>query len=78
VLDALDVLVRIADVPDDAVPFAIMVHGSERAVLVERFDGTALRAEHDTAGMRRELADVLSARMREGRADRVVVVDYHG
>lgn len=78
VLDALDVLVRIADVDDDAVPFAIMVHGDGRAVLMERFDGTRLRAERDTAGMRRELADILSARMRDGRADRVVVVDYHG
>jgi hypothetical protein len=77
VLDALDVLVRAPDLPDEAVPFAVLVHGDDTAVLVERWTGGRWRTEHDTAGMRDALADILSARLRDGRADRVVVVDYH-
>jgi hypothetical protein len=76
VVDALDLLVRVDELPDAAVPFAVLVH-SGPALLMERWTGREWRTEHDLPGMRRALADLLSERMGAGHADRVVVVDYH-
>jgi hypothetical protein len=74
---ALDLSARLADLPDEALPFSIFTHGSEAVTHRKEWDGENWVDRQDRGGMRRVLATVLAARMKAGLTDRVAVVDYH-
>lgn len=75
VQDALSVAARLAELPDEALPYTIVTHGSESVTIRERWTGETF--EDTGADFRATLATILSARMAAGLKDRVVVVDYH-
>lgn len=75
VQDALSIAARLAELPDEALPYTIVTHGSESVTVRERWTGETF--EDTGADFRATLATILSARMTAGLKDRVVVVDYH-
>jgi hypothetical protein len=78
VVDAVDVIVRLPELlPDERLPYAIIVHGSETPILCERWNGEEMEQVLDADGIRAAMAAVLHTRLRAGLRDRVVVVDYH-
>jgi hypothetical protein len=75
VQDALSVAARLAELPDEALPYTIVTHASESVTVRKRWTGDTF--EDTGADFRATLGTILSARMAAGLKDRVVVVDYH-
>lgn len=78
--DGLTIMSQIAELPKEALPYTVFVHGSETPVyLRERWNDEARDFENllDDKDMRDVLARNLFARAEAGLKDRVVVIDYH-
>jgi hypothetical protein len=75
VQDGLAVTARLAELPDSALPFAIITHGSESVTVRKRWTGEDF--VETGADFRATLGTILSARTQAGIRDRVVVIDYH-
>lgn len=77
VMSALEFTSRLAEWTDNQLPYAVITHGSESVSVKERWNGETFEKLHDDNSIRTVLATILSARIKAGLSDRVVVVDYH-
>lgn len=77
VMSALEFTSKLAEWTDGQMPYAIFTHGSEAVTIKERWTGDEWEKLHDDESIRTVLATILSARMRAGLSDRIVVIDYH-